>query len=188
MPPRRTSYPTDAVINVNAFKMSRPPAVYLDPGDPATPDGGTVPGPGGSALGVTGYAANVQALGHYEYGSRPARLPDSFPDGLSSTILFAERSVTCGAVSPVWLKTRADATGPMFALRDGPTGPPRIIPPQFQSAEADCNPNTVQAAHPGVLLVLLADDSVWPVGPGVSPATWRAAVLPADGQRPGGDW
>ncbi len=183
----RVSSPTDRVANVRNYPMSVPPPAFLDPGDPQAA-GGVLPGPGGSLLGVTGYAANVAALGHVEYESKPARVPESFPDGLSSTVLFAERAVNCRGVSPLWLKSRADASSPVFALRDNLTNQPRVLPPQFRPTDADCNPYTVQGVHPGCMMVLLADGSVRPIGEGVSAATWQAAVLPADGQKPGGDW
>ena len=183
----RVSSPTDTVANIRNHPASVPPPVFRDPADQQAP-GGVLPGPGGSLLGVTGYAANVAALGHVEYESKPARIPESFPDGLASTVLFAERSLTCGGVSPVWLRTRADWSGPMFALRDNLTNQPRVLPPQFRPGDTDCNPYTVQAGHPGCLMVLLADGGVRPIGEGVSAATWQAAVLPADGQRPLIDW
>jgi prepilin-type N-terminal cleavage/methylation domain-containing protein len=183
----RVSSPTDSVANVSAFPMSAPPAVFLDPGD-LDSAGGVLPGHGGGAFGVTNYAANAAALGHVEYESKPARVPESFPDGLSSTVLFAERSVLCRGVSPAWLKVKADGSSPMFALRDNQTNQPRILPPQFQPGDADCNPYTVQGVHPGCLMVLLADGSVRPISRGVSLTTWQAAVLPADGQQPQGDW
>jgi hypothetical protein len=88
----------------------------------------------------------------------------------------------------MWLKVKADASAPMFALRDDQTNRPMILRPQFQPGEADCNPYTVQGAHPGCLQVLLVDGAVRSLGRGVSDATWQAAVLPADGQKPKGDW
>lgn len=184
----RVSSPTDTVVNVRNYPMSVPPPVFRDPAGDSQAAGGVLPGPGGSLLGVTGYAANMAALGHVEYESKPARVPESFPDGLSCTVLFAERAVNCRGTFPVWLKSRADESSPVFALRDAMTNRPRILPPQFRPTDANCNPFTVQGVHPGCMMVLLADGSVRPVGEGVSPATWQAAVLPADGQRPGGDW
>lgn len=183
----RPSSPTDTVANVSAFPQSVPPAVFLDPADPQSA-GGVLPGPGGGSFGVTNYAANVAALGHVEYESKPARIPESFPDGVSCTVLFAERSTQCRGVSPAWLMVWADSSNPMFALRDNQTNQPLVLPPQFRSGDADCNPYTVQGVHWNGMMVLMADGSVWPVSSGVSAATWRAAVLPADGQRPGSDW
>ena len=43
-------------------------------------------------------------------------------------------------------------------------------------------------AHPGIVNVAMCDGSVRGVSPGVSPTTWTAAQLPADGQVPGSDW
>jgi hypothetical protein len=183
---QRVSSSTDAVANVSAFPQSVPLPVFLDPGDSQSA-GGVLPGAGGGLFGVTSYAANVAALGHVEYDSKPARVPESFPDGVSCTVLFAERSVLCRGVLSAWLKTKADGSGPMFALNDSQTNKPMVLPPQFQPDD-DCNPYTVQGVHRNCLMVLLADGSVWPVSSGVSATTWRAAVLPADGQKPQGDW
>jgi hypothetical protein len=183
----RVSSTTASVADVGTYPMSHPPLSYLDPADPAAARGGVVEVPGG-AVGVTNYAANAQAFGHLEYGSRPARIPESFRDGVSNTILFAERAGLCRGAYPGWLNVRPDRTGPVFALLNESTGRPRISPPQVRPSAADCDPDTVQGPHPGCVLVLLADASVRPVGAGVSEATWRAAVLPADGGRPGPDW
>ncbi|HET6572333.1 MAG TPA: DUF1559 domain-containing protein, partial [Fimbriiglobus sp.] len=164
------SSPTDTVANVAVFPMSAPPTVYLDPGDSQS-EGGVLPGPSGGLFGVTNYAANAAALGHVQYESKPARVPESFPDGLSCTVLFAERQAQCGGISPAWLKVNADGSSPMFAVRDAQTNRPMVLPPQFRPDDADCNPYTVQGVHQGCLMVLLADGSVRPVGRGVSLAT-----------------
>jgi prepilin-type N-terminal cleavage/methylation domain-containing protein len=179
----RVSSTTASVANVARYSISKPPKVYLDPGDPAA----AVAVPAGS-IGVTGYAANVQALGCLDYGSKQASIPDSFRNGASNTILFAERYSLCQGYYPAWLNVRADRDGPVFALRDAMTNQPLVLPPQVRPSEAACNPDTVQGLHPGVILVLLADGSVRPVSASVSPATWRAAVVAADAARLGPDW
>jgi prepilin-type N-terminal cleavage/methylation domain-containing protein len=50
-----------------------------------------------------------------------------------------------------------------------------------------CNSLTVQTGH-NALNVCMADGSVRSVGPGISSDTWRAVVLPRDGQTIGSDW
>ncbi len=50
-----------------------------------------------------------------------------------------------------------------------------------------CNALTAQSGHAG-LNVALADGSVRSLNPGVGAATWRAVMLPRDGEAAGNDW
>jgi prepilin-type N-terminal cleavage/methylation domain-containing protein/prepilin-type processing-associated H-X9-DG protein len=75
---------------------------YQAPGDPSMPANGRAWATGGHNLarGLTSYAANWHALGggwdeDWQIGGK-ARIPNSFPDGQSSTILFFERYARCG--------------------------------------------------------------------------------------------
>jgi len=64
---------------------------------------------------------------------------------------------------------------------------PLIIPSQCPAGKECCNSLTVQSGH-NVLNIALADGSVRGLKAGISPATWQAALLPDDGQKPGSDW
>jgi prepilin-type processing-associated H-X9-DG protein len=133
-----------------------------------------------------------------------ARIPASFRDGTSNTILFAERYAVC--VSDSLGKQRANlwdfwlpppylnggvghAYLPYFAIptSDGnPLGPASLF--QVQPQQGDCDPSRASTAHPGGMQVLLADGSVRTLSAGMSGTTWWAAVTPAGREVLGSDW
>jgi hypothetical protein len=59
---------------------------------------------------------------------------------------------------------------------------------QIRPTAQQCDPNTTQTAHTGVMTVGLADASVRGVGAGISLNTWRNATVPNDGATLGADW
>ena len=125
-----------------------------------------------------------------------ARIPSSFPDGLSQTILFAERYAVCGNSSSnvatyYWGETggACNRTGGQGGNGSIPgfytiTAPPQPQPNPFST----CNPCMLQAPYAGGILVGLGDGSVRLVGASISAATWANAVQPADGNVLGSDW
>ena len=68
-----------------------------------------------------------------------------------------------------------------------PNSPPTITF-QVRPAIPDCNPRIPQTPYPGGLLAGLGDGSVRTIAPGISPATFWAAVTPAGGEVLGNDW
>jgi prepilin-type N-terminal cleavage/methylation domain-containing protein/prepilin-type processing-associated H-X9-DG protein len=86
-----------------------PIKIFLCPSDPSNPYDGVDsinPGPGGSppGWGTTSYAANFVAFATFDNNQYPpayqsnfgqARIPGSFTDGTSKTILFAEKYSQC---------------------------------------------------------------------------------------------
>src|SRR5262249_22224771 len=81
----------------------QPVKVYLCPSERSAPNG-VYPQESGGALqwGTANYAANYQVFGNPDAGNDPvtnmrgtARLPISFPDGTTNTILFAEKFAVC---------------------------------------------------------------------------------------------
>ena len=74
----------------------------------------------------------------------------------------------------------------------GDVGPNAASPPtltfQVRPAISDCNPRIPQTPFSGGLLAGLADGSVRMLSPGISPATFWAAVTPAGGEVLGSDW
>lgn len=148
-------------------------------------------------MAMTDYVANVQALGHWISGqpsyNRYMRA-DDMSDGTSNTVVFAERYGICPTPSlsangrTPWLAIEQTvAWNPYFASNDN-SGKPIISPPQDSPAAANCNPYTVQSAHPGIVNSLLADGSVHAVAAGISTTSWTYAILPADGKVLGNDW
>jgi type II secretory pathway pseudopilin PulG len=154
-----------------------------------------------SGLYVTNYGGNYLVFGDPPNGSLEgaARIPASFPDGLSNTILFAEKFGTCGTLGSLWSDTNP-YWRPGFCLpsrntdgnslaRLSPTG--YVACPLFQTTgySSGCDNKQAQALHgPQVINVGLGDGSVRTVSSSVSPTTWALACDPRDGEVMGSDW
>jgi prepilin-type N-terminal cleavage/methylation domain-containing protein len=185
---------------------------YLNPGDPSAPANGE-PDTGNPRFGSS-YAPNEAVFGTSVRGnSTPsARIPSTFVDGTSNTMIFAEKYMTCGPPSAsatfYWGETclgcgsPGNVTGACNRL-----GSPGSVgsPPMFYNSQgayfgfagvtfqqkpppASCNPCMLQAPWPGGILVGLGDGSVRLVSTSVSATTWTYAVAPADGNVLGSDW
>jgi prepilin-type N-terminal cleavage/methylation domain-containing protein len=187
--------------------------VYVNPADPSVPGGQNT-----QNIAHGGYAANAQVFAVVngtgslmDFGSGSdllgvARIPSTFADGMSHTILFAEKYARCGltrapafdfngtfwdygwATDPTW-----HLGAPFFACDYFRRYPWAIgLASKFQVAPAPfggpaCDPALAQAPRSGGILVLLGDGSVRLMGAGVQPDTWWAACTPAGGEAPG-DW
>jgi prepilin-type N-terminal cleavage/methylation domain-containing protein len=145
------------------------------------------PSPADTSWAVGSYAGNYQVFSLFapDGWQGAARLPASFPDGLSSTILFAERYNQCGAGGSYW------AMGPyneafMATFAHQVLGPASLF--QVRPQQTACDPRLAQTAHPGGMLVCLGDGSVRGLAPSLSGTTWWAACTPAGGEVLGGDW
>jgi prepilin-type N-terminal cleavage/methylation domain-containing protein len=147
-----------------------------------------------------------------------ARIPADVADGASNTVLFAEKFARCTSTTlptpfqdggcawaygaaPIfpWLPPPMTPTrfgfGPSFAVRAfAAMGAPdavgegskfRVQPVPFLG---NCDPTRASTAHPGGMLVGLADGSVRTLAPAMSGKTWWAAVTPEGGEVPGPDW
>jgi prepilin-type N-terminal cleavage/methylation domain-containing protein len=126
-----------------------------------------------------------------------ARLPNSAPDGLSSTIFFAEMYGTCGDsgdINLLWGSLWADSNSvwrPGFNLgtnKDGtsvstfPASPVFQVGPDFVNT---CDPERPQAAHPTGMNVGLGDGSVHFLSGTMDPTTWAYLCDPRDRQTVG---
>jgi prepilin-type N-terminal cleavage/methylation domain-containing protein len=157
---------------------------YRCPSDPSLDgSGGAV---GGWALG--GYAANFRVFGlggATDWAGRP-RLPASFPDGTSQTLLFAEKYARCHAAGTAWARVDTDEWQPAFgAFATGPQSVFQDRPHPFDSPA--CDPRRAATAHPGGIRVALADGSVRGVAAGVRPDVWWGLCTPAGGEVLPGD-
>jgi prepilin-type N-terminal cleavage/methylation domain-containing protein/prepilin-type processing-associated H-X9-DG protein len=178
--------------------LTLPPPTYVCPSDMTIEANGLAYLNGSPWIGVACYVANIQALGHFymsqpSYGTHPT--PMWFGDGLSNTVVFAERygkaAMPYGDVArTAWLGVIPIMPyNPFFADNEG--SGPNISPPLNSPSPEDPNSgacDTVQSFHPGAINVLLGDGSVRGMSPNISMATWTNAVMPNDGHPLGNDW
>jgi len=178
--------------------------IFISPADPTLANL--------SPTGQISYAANARV-----FRVNP-RLPNTFKDGTSNTIVFAEHyAFRCNGAQFIWswaenpLTFEGD-TGrrATFADYDSTMGPydPSINDvypvtsgnpaatigslPQltFQTSPRieDCDPRIPQTPHSGGMLVALADGSVRVLDSNMSPTTFWGAVTPGGGETLGDDW
>lgn len=156
-------------------------------------------------IGDCSYPTNGGVFGNH---ANPKNLNKSFTDGLSNTIMIAERYANCGTLpdrkdeSPMTLfgleasPSRYLWRRPTFAdwpfyntdihpVRDVATGGTvpsvRGVTFQVRPTQADCNPAWLSTPHPAMLTAMF-DGGVRSVRPGVSDAVFWAAVTPDGGE------
>jgi prepilin-type N-terminal cleavage/methylation domain-containing protein len=111
-----------------------------------------------------------------------ARIPATFPDGQSNTVMIAERFAKCQDHEFIMNENGQSYENgwlPSFIS---------IMPPQFGVNEKNCNYFRPNALTSGVCLVGLADGSVRGVSQKITQTTWIRAILPNDGEILGPDW
>jgi prepilin-type N-terminal cleavage/methylation domain-containing protein/prepilin-type processing-associated H-X9-DG protein len=150
--------------------------VYSCPSDPSPPD---------SFWAVGSYAGNYQifSLNAPDGWQGSARLPASIPDGLSNTILFAERYNSCGEGGSYWAMGAYNKIY-MAAFAHDVTGEESLFQTQPDPWKTACDPHRAQTPHPGGMQIGLADGSVRTLAPNLSGSAWWAACTPAGGETP----
>ena len=162
--------------------------------------------PTNKVKGVQNYAANLRVfsdkgmrtkhdsdmgeLKAVESGS--ARIPATFQDGTSNTIVFATRYAAAGDGGSCW----AAEPNSKFAAFFGQNAAKKAADASDETATFQLQPGKKEArATPlmaqslqKALLVGLADASVRTISADLSAATWNAAVQPNDGGVLGADW
>jgi prepilin-type N-terminal cleavage/methylation domain-containing protein len=162
------------------FTAAITPQCLRCPSDMASADS-IVPGPFGQQLATTAYAANLQVFGNHQWNTALVRLENGFPDGTSNTVLYAERQTRCAGTGINWLGDLPELSSPAFGFRDPQSGQYNPMQPQVRPRPENCNPQTVQSQHLGVLLVGVGDGSVRGLRGDVSATLWRSFTLPSDG-------
>jgi prepilin-type N-terminal cleavage/methylation domain-containing protein len=173
-------------------------AIFGCPADPTYPPGTrtyggfTAPIPPTQDWGLCSYVANTQVFGQTIQGifsgwDGNARLPGSVPDGLSNTVLFAERQSECN-VGNLWGWWGGDGWQPSFLNSSVGHWVGPAAGTQYSPRLIDCAGTYTTTHHPGAMVVGMADGSVRVVTPSVSGATWWAACTPAGGEVIGPDW
>jgi prepilin-type N-terminal cleavage/methylation domain-containing protein len=158
--------------------MNLPLKVYTGPADPTMPADGLVTMMG-MPYGGCSYVCNYVVFGNTPGGQ--AKIPSTFPDGTSNTIVFGPRYTNCGGMAQGWS---------MGMCGNPPTWPYSYtsanylsLPlPQVRPNLNACDPNLLQSPYSGGTLVGLGDGSVRLVSSEVSVYSWNLALNPSDGQ------
>jgi prepilin-type N-terminal cleavage/methylation domain-containing protein len=187
---------------------------YTGPADPSAPGNGfpdnSTPRYGSSYApneAVFAYGHNIVPSDRSGKVAPVARIPATFLDGTSNTIVFAEKYQVCGPragrtaafyYGETCLNCGSPGRYPFSCNRLGNPhnvgSPPMFyasltVPPQNHPAPTNgCNPCMLQGMYPSGILVALGDGSARLVSTSISPATWIRAVQPADGGVLGSDW
>jgi prepilin-type N-terminal cleavage/methylation domain-containing protein len=205
--PNQSYYSSASGVGTPNFIGARTIAAYVCPSDPTFSNN-----PYNDVLfnmpwGTSCYAGNFLVFGQvdgnfnvlgYRGGSR---IPASFPDGTSNTILFAERYAVCVSNALAlqraclwdWWEGTTVFPGhdyyPYIALATSNgdnIGPTSLF--QVQPRQGNCDASRASSAHTGGMQTCLADASVRFLTTGISGTTWWAACTPAGGEVLGNDW
>ena len=151
---------------------------------------------------ATSYASNAQVFAATfngqtllpASGAGQARIPSTFSDGTSNTIIFAEKfgfcanSPTVNNTGSLWYRNNfwGSTWGPYFnALLAGPTYGPQIKPIPYNT---NCNYRLPSSGHTAGIVVGLGDGSSRMVSQGISTVTWWQACTPNGGEVLQSDW
>jgi prepilin-type N-terminal cleavage/methylation domain-containing protein len=178
---------------------AHPVPLFLCPSDPSVNPPGVVLDHIGIAWGASSYACNAQAVcsvrdnGELVSPETYARIPASFPDGTSNTLLFAEKYAYCnnsnypegGNLWAYWL-TGANLRPyhPGFAVSwtaysIGPGSKFLIQPLPYNG---NCDPTLASTPHGSGIHVGMGDGSVRFLSAGISPFTWWYLCTPSGGE------
>lgn len=173
---------------------------FVNPSDPSCPGNGLYNDAGWGNYGVTGYAANYQALGWWfrTTNNKTMRMA-SLLDGTSNTIFYAEKTAVClNTTIPSWYsaakyniwaygRTAWPEWNPVFGYQiTGAASKFQVAPTTGTSGT--CDPRVASAPRSAGILVALGDGSGRFVGASVSPNTWWAACTPDVGEVLANDW
>jgi hypothetical protein len=211
--PNQPYYSGAARVGTPSFIGATSLKVYVCPSDPSMPSGTYTDvlfnyqwAPGsyaGNSL-IFAVLPNPVQFNTVLSWQGASRIPASFSDGTSNSIVFAERYGVCVSNSlqlpranlwDFWLPPSYLNGGvghdylPYFAIPTSngtPIGPQSLF--QVQPTPGNCDPSRASTAHTGGMQVTLADGSVRILASGMSGTTWWAAVTPAGGEVLGSDW
>jgi len=215
--------PTEVYYPRNNNVYSRRVAVFLCPSDSSVgPDG--VVAINGVSFGASCYGPNALVAGESDLTTTPfkanpqgkAKIPSHFADGMSSTILHAEKYARCTntTMAPqfqdggtAWGYTAAGVVPwqqPPMALPAksfqlgfcvpgvANLGAPNAIGPkslfQVQPKPDNCDPTRAATAHAAGMNVGMADGTVRTLSASLIDTTWWALVTPSGNDFPVSDW
>jgi hypothetical protein len=139
----------------------------------------------GMPYGGCSYASNYVVFGNQPGGT--AKIPSTFTDGTSNTIVFGERFTVCGGMAVGWQMGMCGnpPTWPYYYTQANYLS---LMLPQIAPNVNICDPMRLQSPFSGGLLVGLGDGSVRMVSAGVSQYSWNLALNPSDGLTLDSSW
>jgi prepilin-type N-terminal cleavage/methylation domain-containing protein len=190
-----------------------PMKAYVCPSDPSIrADGyGNIYTVWADTPSLTTYSANAQIFGTCDVSTGvlldwegAGRIPATFQDGTSNTIMFTERYGRCGwyqnsnaypdgSGGQAWNWWGYDSAQPNFAVSwntttaIGPLSKFQVQPVPYVKGTV-CDVWRASSPHSGVIVAGLGDASVRLIAAGISGNTWWAAVTPSAGDQLGTDW
>jgi prepilin-type N-terminal cleavage/methylation domain-containing protein len=195
---------------------SRPIKTFKCPSDPSVGDPPVLTDSKTGSFnpwGTSSYACNGQVFLHVDPNGKylgldgQARIPASFPDGQSNTIVLGEKYARCtnstwtdgGNYWAYWASndpSKLPTSIPVYpvfevsywdggAVTIGPISVFQLRPMPFQG---NCDPTRASTAHDAGMVSGLGDGSVRNIAKAISGATWWAACTPAGFDNLGSDW
>jgi prepilin-type N-terminal cleavage/methylation domain-containing protein len=178
---------------------SHPMTLYICPADPSAPADGQATDLLGNRWGVATYAANAQVVCKVDASGRilgpekHARIPSSFPDGTSNTLLISEKYAQCfnnnyPAGGNYWgyyfTGSNLQPFHPGYAISwNGYSfGPASKFLVQPRPYNGGCDPTMASSPHSGGIQIALADGSVRFLSSQVTLYTWWYLCTPAGGE------
>jgi prepilin-type N-terminal cleavage/methylation domain-containing protein len=170
---------------------------FVSPADPSHPNPAGIQDAAANLRAFSTKGQNTQwdapmpALGKEEPGA--ARIPASFPDGTSNTIVFGTRYGVCGEGGSRYASAPNTNTAAFFGQNPAKVkARPADVKGTFllHPAAGQCVPTPLMghSFYNFGIDVALADGSTRSVTAQISPQTWNAAMQPNDGQPLGNDW
>jgi hypothetical protein len=217
-------YKAQAALHPDSWWCGYNIKTYISPADPSAPADGfpdhNNPRSGTSyAHNEAVFSAGLTITPSFRNGhiGPVARIPATFSDGTSNTIVFAEKYMICGPSANsraafYWGETCLNCGSPgtyaaacnrlrpdienggspsLFYNSTSANAKPLnqvLVPQPKPSPNNGCNPCMLQAPNAAGLQVGLGDGSVRMVSTGISQFTWSVAVTPNDGLTLGSDW
>jgi prepilin-type N-terminal cleavage/methylation domain-containing protein len=179
--------------------QAHPIALYHCSSDPSYGSNGVITDPWGKPWGLSSYACNAQAFCRVDpHGILVdpqfyARIPASFQDGTSNTMLFSEKYSHCnnanypegGNYWAYWI-TGAEIhpchPGYEVSWTGYSFGPGSKFQTQPTPFHGKCDPTLAATPHPAGIHAVMADGSVRFLSSAVSPYTWWFLCTPAGGE------